>query len=126
MVALPELGEDFVLARDERGEVHQHGQRLALDLPAADADAQALRIDRLTPGFEQGLVLLEFGIRPFVREVGADQDVAVPEFPGHGLGLGRDDGVDAAYFVAYLPACLEQEVGSESCVAHILFFTCMC
>ena len=126
VVALPELGEDFVLARDERGEVHQYGQRLALDLPAADADAQALRIDRLTPGFEQGLVLLEFGIRPFVREVGADQDVAVPEFPGHGLGLGRDDGVDAAYFVAYLPACLEQEVGSESCVAHILFFTCMC
>ena len=120
VVRLPEAFEDLVLAGDQRREIDQHRRRFALDLPAADAHADALVVEFLAPCLQQRGVLLELGVHALVREVGAEQDVAVCEFAGHGLCLGRDDGVYAADFVAYLPTYFEQEVGGVFCIAHIL------
>ena len=51
-------------------------------------------------------------------EIGTDEDIVVTELAGCGQGFGGDDGVDAAHLVAYLPAYLEQVVGSCFRVAH--------
>ena len=126
MVVFPELGEDFVLARDERGEVHQDGNGRSFDLPATHADADAFVVDGLSPTLEQRRILLEFGVHALVREVGTDGHVAVAEFAGHGLCLGRDDGVDAADFVAYLPTYLKKKVGSKFGIAHVFCFMRYC
>ena len=118
VVGLPEVLEDVVLLGDERGEVDEDDQRTALDLPAADADAQSLAVYALAPRLQQLEVLLEFGVRSLVLEIGTDEDIVVTELAGCGQGFGGDDGVDAAHLVAYLPAYLEQVVGSCFRVAH--------
>ena len=120
MVRLPEVLENLVLAGDQRREVDQHHRRLALDLPAADAHADTFVIEALTPRFQQRGVLFELGVHALVREVGTEQDVAVCEFAGYGLCFGRNDGMDTADLVAYLPTNLEQKVGGVFCIAHIL------
>ena len=120
VVALPQALQDFVLARDERREVDEDDHRLTLDLPASHADADALVVDVLAPCLQQVGVLLEFGVHALVREVGTQQNIALSEFADGGLRLGRNDGVDAADFVAYLPTYLEQEVGGQFRIAHIL------
>ena len=122
VVVFPEFGEDFVLAGNQRREVYQDGDGRSLDLPAAHADTDAFVVDGLPPALEQRGILLELGVHAFVREVGTDGHVAVAEFAGHGLCLGRDDGVDAADFVAYLPTYLEKEVGSKFGIAHVFCF----
>ena len=94
----------------------------ALFIPVAAIDADAVAVDALTPVAEQVGVFLELGIEAFVREVGTDQQVAVAEFAGRGLCLGRNDGVDAADLVAHLPAHFEQIVRGQFCVAHNLCF----
>ena len=106
-VVLPQSFEDFVLARKERGEVHQHHQRRTLDFPVADPYADALFIEALTPHAQQAGVLLEFGIHPFVREVGPDEHVTLPQSPGYGRCLRGNDGMDAADLIADLPTHLE-------------------
>ena len=45
MVVFPELGEDFVLAGDQRREVYQDGNGRSFDLPATHADADAFVVD---------------------------------------------------------------------------------
>ena len=119
VVRLPEFLEYFVLAGDQRSEVHQDHRRLALDLPVPHADPEPVAVYALAPCFQHVGVFLEFGVRPLVLEVGPDEDIAVGEFPGCGLCFGRDDGMDAADLVADLPAHLEKVVGSQFCITHI-------
>ena len=122
VVVFPQFLQNLVLAGKKRGEVDEDRRGFALDLPAAHADADAVAVDALTPVAEQVGVFLELGIEAFVREVGTDQQVAVAEFAGRGLCLGRNDGVDAADLVAHLPAHFEQIVRGQFCVAHNLCF----
>ncbi len=118
-VILPQTLQDLVLAGNQRREVDQQGDRVALDLPAARTHADALVIEALPPPLQQRGVLLELGIHPLVLQIGTDQDVAVAEFARYGLRLRGDDGVDAAHFVAHLPTDFEQKVGSKFLVTHI-------
>ena len=121
VVGLPQEFQDVVLLREERRIVDQHRDRTADDAPAADADADAVVVDALAPRFEQLVVLLEFGIVAFALDVGADEQIVVAQFAFDGAGLGRNDGVDAADFVADLPAHLEEVVGRQQFVfVHIL------
>ena len=106
MVGLPEFFEYFVLAGNQRGEVHQDYRRLAFDFPAAHADAFGVK--PLTPCLQQVGILLEFGVYAFVLQVGSDEDIALVEFPDGRLRFGRDYRMDAADFVADLPTYLEQ------------------
>ena len=111
VVGLPEFLEYFVLAGNQRGEVHQYGRRFALDFPVSRADADAFGVESLTPCLQQVGILLEFGVHAFVLQVGADEDVALVEFPDGRLRFGRDYRMDAADFVADLPTYLEQVIG---------------
>jgi len=124
VVRFPEAFEYFVLAGDQRREIDQHHRRLALDFPAADADADAFVVEALAPGLQQIGVLLELRVDALVREVGTQQDVAVCEFAGDGLRFGRNDGVDAADLVAYFPTYFEQQIGGVFGIAHILMLIC--
>ena len=119
VVLLPKPFENLVLAGNQRRKIDQHDQRFALDLPAAHADADALVVDRLTPRLQQIGVLLELGVDPLVRAIGAHEYVTVGKFAGSSLCFGRNDGMDAADFVAYLPAHFEKEVGRQFGIAHI-------
>ena len=121
VVLLPEFLEDFVLAREERREVDENGDRLPFDLPAAHADADSVVVDALAPRLEQRGVLFEFGVHALVRQVGTDEHVAVAQTTGHGLRLGGDHRMDAADLVANLPAHLEQAIGSHGSVVHIVY-----
>ena len=124
VVRFPEAFEYFVLAGDQRREIDQHHRRLALDFPAADADADAFVVEALAPGLQLVGVLLELRVDALVREVGTQQDVAVCEFAGDGLRFGRNDGVDAADLVAYFPTYFEQQIGGVFGIAHILMLIC--
>ena len=75
------------------------------------ADADAFGVESLTPCLQQVGILLEFGVHAFVLQVGADEDVALVEFPDGRLRFGRDYRMDAADFVADLPAYLEKVIG---------------
>ena len=108
MVGLPEFFEYFVLAGNQRGEVHQYRRRFALDFPVSHADADAFGVKPLTPCLQQVGILLEFGVYAFVLQVGSDEDIALVEFPDGRLRFGRDYRMDAADFVADLPTYLEQ------------------
>ena len=121
VVRFPEAFEYFVLAGDQRREIDQHHRRLALDFPAADADADAFVVEALAPGLQLVGVLLELRVDALVREVGTQQDVAVCEFAGDGLRFGRNDGVDAADLVAYFPTYFEQQIGGVFGIAHPKF-----
>ena len=118
VVILPHLFQHVVLLRDERLVVDQDGDGASLDLPTADANANALGIEPLAPCRQKGVVGLEFGIGLFLHQIGTDRYIVVTHSLGDRQCLGRDDGVNAADLVAYLPTDFEKPIGHLISVIH--------
>ena len=101
---LPHMTEDLVFLCPEFVPTEEHGDRFARHLPTAYAHAL------WAPTFEEGLALLE-GEVGVVAEVGTKEDDFVFMFVLHGSGTRRENGIDAAYTIAYFPTSFENVFG---------------
>ncbi len=111
-VGLPQVLEHVVLFGEQRGEVDQHDEGFALDLPAAHLYAYPLVVHLLTPFAQQFGVFGKFRIVPFTVDVGSYQYVTSVEGAICNESLGGNHGVDTSHLVAHLPTHLEQVIQS--------------
>ena len=113
-ILLPESREYGISLAHMRLVVDQHGERRAGDFPSSGPHPYAFFRQGIAPAGEEGLVFPEersaFGI-PHVR---TNEDVVVFLHPSLDIqGLGGDNGVNAAHFIANFPAYLKEVIWED-------------
>jgi hypothetical protein len=103
MELVPKLSVYGVFLRIKGIEVHQYCDGTAWYGPASYLDVNAFFCSLYLPFRKQRLVLLEVRTCFFTPTVRTNEDKTVTKFLLKSLGSCRQNGVDAAYFIAYFP-----------------------
>ena len=100
-------------------EVHQDGDGLSGDVPAAYPQTEVFLCSLLFPGAEQGGIFQEIRVlRPVHPYVRAYEDMMPTKLCLNVQSFGGNNCVDAAYLIANFPAYFKEVVRLKNLVFH--------
>ncbi len=112
LIGFPQAGQYIIFFREKRRKVDEYGNGIPFGVPASHPELQAFEGRLLPPFGKKCGVLNEIGVLVgFFPHVRTDGDVVISEYLALQLGFGGQNGIDAAYHVAYFPADFKQIFG---------------
>ena len=125
LVIAPVLGQNLVFLGNQRTVVHHDGDRLAGDIPVADAEIDAPALGVFAPVGKEVAVFDKVAVVLVFPDIGSYGKIIFPEPLLHGGHLGAHHRVDSAHFVTNFPTYLK-EIRILPICCHVLLLCDVC